>query len=109
MSESWKPSIRVWPFKDAPEEFRRLCGEPDGTEELVIYIPPELAATFEDGGDGGWVMLFPPALWFLDKLPKRADLWQSAGDDFGEYSLHVLPSGARVAVTAGSQWDHRAL
>ncbi len=97
MSESWKPSIRVWPFKDAPEEFRRLCGEPDGTEELVIYVPKEFAAQF-DAGD--WVEM-PPALRFLDHPPKRPGLWQSASDDFGNYYLHLLPDGGRVAITEG--------
>jgi hypothetical protein len=101
MSASWRPSIRVWPFADAPEEYRRLCPEPDGTEELVIFVPKEFAPLF-DSGD--WATM-PPALWFLDHPPKREGLLQTAGAGFGDYSLHVLPDGSRVAITEGSAPD----
>ncbi len=106
MNDQWKPSLHIWLFKDAPEELRRLSLFGDGTEELIIYVPPELCSLFENGD---WVMAMPPAFWFLSKPPKREGLRQYAGDDFGSYSLHTLPNGSRVAVTAGSEWNHSSI
>ncbi len=68
MNDQWKPSLHIWLFKDAPEELRRLSLFGDGTEELIIYVPPELCSLFENGD---WVMAMPPAFWFLSKPPKR--------------------------------------
>jgi hypothetical protein len=99
MSDRWKPAIQVWLFKDAPEEFRRLCPEPDGAEELIIFVPKEFESIFRNG-DWAWA---PPAFWFLDYPPKRAGLLQSAGNGFGDYCLHILPDGSRVAITEGSE------
>lgn len=42
MSEQWKPSVRIWPYKDAPEEFRRLNQPEEGDEELLIHVPREM-------------------------------------------------------------------
>ncbi len=102
MTDPWKPSVRIWPFRDAPEEFRCLCPEPDGTEELVIYVPPELCALF---AEDDWIMVMPRALWFLAHPPKRKGLVQSAGDEWGRYLLCVLPDGSRVAITEGGLQD----
>jgi hypothetical protein len=41
MSDSWKPTIRVRPFADSPEEFRALPPF-GGGEEAALYVPPEL-------------------------------------------------------------------
>ncbi len=51
MSEAWKPAIQIWPFKDAPEDLRRLGGEPEGNEELVIFVPKELCCELIESGD----------------------------------------------------------
>jgi hypothetical protein len=101
MSEPWKPAIQVWPFKDAPEEFRRLSPF-EGGEETAIYIPPNLCALFREDD---WVMVMPRAFWFLSMQPKREGHIQYAGDDFGSYSMHLLPDGSRVVITAESEWD----
>lgn len=99
MSESWKPAIQIWPFKDAPEEFRALSPF-GGWEESVIYVPPELV----DQDDT--VRMEVPALGFLDFVDKtRYGRWQVmyAGDDWGEYALRQLPDRALVAITAKSE------
>jgi hypothetical protein len=99
MSEMWKPSIRVWPFADAPEEFKRLSPF-GGAEECVIYVPPELV----DEEDA--VRIDVPALGFLDWVYKtRGGRWQVmfAGDDWGDYALRQLPDRALVAITTGSE------
>jgi hypothetical protein len=102
VSENWKPSIQIWPFQDAPEEFRRLSPFRTGDEapELVIYVPPELCALF---AEDEWLMVMSPSLWFLNNRPKNAEHTPYAGDDWGEYSMHDLPSNGRVVITAGSQ------
>jgi hypothetical protein len=103
MSEPWKPAIQIWPFKHAPEEFRRLSPwEEDGTEELLIYIPAAFAHLFKEDD---WIMVMPPAFAFLRREPKREEHLQYAGDDFGRYSIHLLPDGSRIAITAESEWD----
>jgi hypothetical protein len=99
MTETWKPSIQIWPFAKAPEEFRALSPF-DGGEESVIYVPPELV----DEDDS--IRLEVPALWFLDFIEKtRHGRWQVmyAGDEWGEYALRQLPNRALVAVTANSE------
>jgi len=103
MSEPWKPAIQIWPFKDAPEELRRLSPwEEDGTEELLIYIPAVFDHLFKEDK---WSMVMPPAFWFLSEEPKCKGHVQFAGDDFGTYSLHLLADGSRVAITAESEWN----
>jgi hypothetical protein len=100
VSEPWKPSIRIWPFADAPEEFRRLSPF-GGGEESVIYVPPELV----DEDDFDAVKVDVPALGFLDWIQKtRAGRWQvmNAGNGWGQYALRQLPDRALVAVAAGS-------
>lgn len=99
MSEPWKPAIQIWPFRDAPEELRRLGGEPEGNEELVIFVPKGLCSLFESGN---WPAVMPSAFWFLSKPAKREELLQFAGDGFGDYRLYLLPDGSRVAITESS-------
>jgi hypothetical protein len=102
MSEPWKPAIQIWPFKDAPEEFRRLSPWGNESEELVIFVPPELCDLFPKDD---WVTVMPRAFWFLSMEPKCRDGIQYAGDDFGSYSMHHPPGGGRVVITAESVWD----
>lgn len=99
MSEPWKPSVRIWPFADAPEEFRQLSPF-EGKEETVIYIPPELAVLFPEDD---WVMVMPPSLWFLSDMPRHDGHIQAASEDWGRYSLHPLPGGGWVAITSESE------
>lgn len=106
MSERWKPSLRVWPFRDAPEELQQLSPWQDGTEELLIFVPPELDAIIDCGE---WAIALPAALWFLSKVPKRDGHLQYAGDGFGWYLLRLLPGGGRVAITTESERNHPCL
>src|SRR5262249_47360994 len=100
MTDQWKPSVRIWSFADAPEEFRRLSPfEADMPEELGVHAPPELCTFF---AEANWLNVMPPALWFLWGEPGRHGPFQHARDDFGSFSLHDLPDGARVAITAES-------
>jgi hypothetical protein len=86
MTEQWKPSFRIWPFADAPEEFRRLWpADTDYPPELVIYVPSELVEAVECPTN------IPPALWFLAFPPKRPGMIQTASEGFGDYSLHLFP------------------
>jgi hypothetical protein len=96
MSNSWKPSIRIWAFAEAPDEFKKLSPF-EGGEESVIYVPPELV----DEEDA--VRIEVPALAFLDWVYKtKAGRWQVmyAGADWGDYALRQLPNRALVAITA---------
>jgi hypothetical protein len=103
MSEQWKPAIQIWPFKDAPDAYRRSSPwEEDGTEELLIYIPAVFGHLFKEDD---WIMAMPPALAFLRREPRHQGHLQYAGDDFGWYSMHLLPDGSRVAITAEAEWD----
>jgi hypothetical protein len=99
MSEQWKSAIQIWPFADAPEEFRKLSPFDSG-EESVIYVPPELVDEDDD------VRIEVPALSFLNWIYKtRNGRWQTmyAGDDWGCYALRQLPDRALVAITARSE------
>jgi hypothetical protein len=98
MSKAWKPAIQIWPFRDAPEEFRRLSPF-DGGEESAIYVPPELVDEDDE------VRIEVPALGFLDFIHKtRNGRWQimHAGDEWGCYALRQLPDNSLIAVTAES-------
>ena len=103
VTEQCKPAIRIWPFKDAPEEWRRLS--PFGRSiyadaELVIYVPRELAKLFTEDD---WLGAMPSALWFVAHGPKYAGQIQYAGSGFGLYSVHDLSDGSRVVITSGSR------
>lgn len=103
MSDAWKPSVRIWKWEDAPEEFKSLIvpfGGPFGEEESVFYVPPELLD--EDGEYDSK----SSGLWFLDE-PQRIDerghiISRGAGDDFGEYFMFKVPNGGKVAITLES-------
>lgn len=102
MSKSWKPSIQIWPFTDAPEELRRLSPF-DGGEESVIYVPSGLV------DEDDMVRIEVPALWFLNWIYKtRNGRWRTmyAGDDWGSYALRQLPDKSLVAITASSERSH---
>jgi hypothetical protein len=106
MSERWKSAMQIWPFKDAPEELRRLSPWQDGTEELLLFVPPELDILLESGA---WAIALPAALWFLSKSPKRDGHLPYAGDGFGWYLRRSLPRGGRVAITTESERNHPCL
>jgi len=67
--------IKVWPFEDAPEEYRKLS---------------------EHGGDEDWLALVP-ARYLTLCIP-----WAESGGRFGisETSEHVLPNGMLVLIGA---------
>jgi hypothetical protein len=93
----------VWPFADAPEEFRRLSPF-SGEEEAVVYVPPELVD--EDNS----VRIDAPAFWFLDWIEKaRGGRVMHAGEDWGLYSLHQLPDKGIVAITSDSDTKKKHL
>jgi hypothetical protein len=97
MSETWKPAIRIWPFADAPDEFRALSPF-GGGEEVVIYVPPELV------DEDGLLLTETPALSFLEwvvKIRVRPRVMY-AGACWGSYWLHEQPDRSLVAVLAGS-------
>lgn len=94
--------VRIWAWADAPEELRAVFGGDTGDEELLIHVPP--GALDEKGN----LRCSYPALTFLNFLPKEPGLQQYAGDDFGWYSLVVLPDGGRVVMTCESvPWSRR--
>lgn len=102
MSKPWKPSIQIWPFADAPEEFRALSPF-GGGEESVVYVPLELV----DEDDA--VRIEVPALWFLNWISKtKKGRWRTmyAGEDWGRYALCQLPDNSLVAITAESERNH---
>lgn len=67
--------IKIWPFYDAPEEYRSLSTH---------------------GGDEDWLALLPP--FYKDQyIP-----WMEEGSSFGccEVSEHTLPNGYIVKIGA---------
>jgi hypothetical protein len=94
MSDNRKPAIRIWPFGDAPEEFRRLSPWGDGTEQLLIHVPMQLWRLLENDDS-----VLPPVFWFLENVPKFNGHIQYAGEGMGWYYLALLPNGDRIAVT----------
>ena len=101
MSEQWKPSISIWPFANAPEEFRSLSAWGEQTDS-IIFIPCEICEILEQEQ---WRPM-PYALWFLHLNPKRPDIQEWAGGGFGEYTVHLLPDGSKVVITAESERDY---
>jgi hypothetical protein len=101
MSEHWKPSVQIWPFRDAPiellEAYREVVSSGDGDEELMIYVPGEIL------NETGSLASASPSLWFLDWLPRFPTHEKYAGSDWGWYVMIPLRDGGRIAVTRGSE------
>jgi hypothetical protein len=96
MSNQWKPGIQIWPFADAPEEFRKLSPF-GGGEESVIYVPSELV------NEDDMARIDASPLWFLmwDGEVLQGRLKYAVG--WGACSLHRLTNRALVAITTDSE------
>ena len=103
MSESWKPSIRVWPFRTAPEEFRRLppqnlTARRNWSSSCRRSSPPgSTRAIGRTCRRRRWFLAHPP------KAPGTVAVGRRSVRRL--YWLHVFPDGSRVAITEGSVGD----
>lgn len=72
--------IKVWPFYEAPEEYRKLSPH-GGDEDWLAWIPARIVKEY-----GGWL------------------IWMESGSSFGvcEVSEHNLLDGSQVRIGAHS-------
>ena len=102
MSEQWKPAVQIWPFQDAPEEFRLLSpfGRYGyGAPESLVYVPKEMSRML---ADDEWLTAMPNAFSFMVFGPKHPGQVRYAGSGFGLYIIHDLADGSKVVITSAS-------